>query len=487
MRRFGSIFKNGAALSAMGVFGAAFFWLLSFKAVAFGMGPEGVGLFSQLRQMVQGATVIGTLGGTNAVVQGISERADPIARLQFRATASRFIAASGVSVVAITVVFAPEFAQFFLSSSAPEFVQPVRWIALAVLLNVSATYALAVLNGYRSYAFLAIAQISGPAALVALLGGVWWFGWVPNPAVLVISFVLCFGVTGLMAWWGLWRLTRFTPRANSGVLSKMHRRNFIRFALSSLIAALSSTVAMLVIRAWVIETNGLAFSGLFDAGWTLTFNYTTLLLTACSAVYLPQLASATNPGTQSASMFRAAYLVLAASTIICYCLVLFQLPLINLLYSQKFEQSGRVLDVMVIAVLFRGVSWVYGSLIVATRKSRILVVSDVFLNVCLLFTTYYALKKFGTLEALSWAFVVPNFLYLVFVIEYARRVNGLMRRRAIWPLVVAAILPLLLLASSHGGSAWLRATEGGFAFLLLGVLVCGWATMAYRKVGTCVS
>ncbi|MBV5344623.1 MAG: hypothetical protein JZU63_03320, partial [Rhodoferax sp.] len=61
--------KSGILFSTLGVFGSAFLWLLSFKGIAYWMGPEGVGLFSQLRQMAQAATVGATFGGTNSVVQ----------------------------------------------------------------------------------------------------------------------------------------------------------------------------------------------------------------------------------------------------------------------------------------------------------------------------------------------------------------------------------------------------------------------------------
>jgi O-antigen/teichoic acid export membrane protein len=74
MRTFLASPRGGVLASTAGVFGSAFLWLLSFKAIAFWMGPEGVGLFSQLRQMAQAATVGATFGGTNSVVQGLAER-----------------------------------------------------------------------------------------------------------------------------------------------------------------------------------------------------------------------------------------------------------------------------------------------------------------------------------------------------------------------------------------------------------------------------
>ena len=221
--------------------------------------------------------------------------------------------------------------QFLLSANAPEMVSTVRWLALAVLLNVGGTYSLAVLNGYRSYPCLALAQITGPAVLVMLLAGAWWWHLSPDPRLLAGSFVLCFGVTYLVGAFGVSRLHKLTASLPMGALSKAETRIFLRFALSNLVAALSTTVALLLIRSWMIEAKGLAFAGLFDAGWTLTFNYTTLFLTACSAIYLPLLTAATRPESQKACMLKTVYLVLGASILICHALVLFKEPLINLL------------------------------------------------------------------------------------------------------------------------------------------------------------
>ncbi len=457
-------------------------WLLGFKLVAYSMGPEGVGLFSQLRQMAQAATIGATFGGTNSVVQGLSAPGEEVARRAFRATVSRFVGMAGVVVVAVIVVAAPALSQFFLSSNAPDLVAAVRWLALAVLLNVGGTYAIAVLNGYRAYPFLALAQIAGPLALVLLLAGIWWWRVPAEPQLLAASFVLCFGVTVLVGALGVSRLPKLAVGTKAGVLSKIQSRAFIRFALSNLLAALSTTAALLLIRSWVIEARGLAFAGLFDAGWTLTFNYTTLFLTACSAIYLPLLTRATSPENQKTCMLKTAYLVFGVGTLICYAMVLLKEPLINLLYSPEFHASGKVLTVLVIAVVFRGTSWVYGTMILATRNSRVLLLSDLALNLSLLVTTRYALNNFTSLEALGWAFVVPNFLYLVFVVEYVRTRNRLMQRRQIWPYLLAGTLPLFYLAIGPVASQWAYSDFAKWLCMGVGMTASGAALLAYRKV-----
>lgn len=469
--------KAGIFASVAGVFGSALLWLLSFKVIAYWIGPEGVGLFSQLRQVAQAATVASTYGGTNPVVQGLSERTDDHARHRFRVTASRLIASTGLSVSLLMLLFAPQLTWFFLSSDAADLIASLRWICLAVAVNAAGTYTLAVLNGYRSYPWLALAQIAGPASLVALLVIAFWWHIPPHPELLGVSFVVCFGVTLLVGAWGVWRLPLAAPTWPVGGLSPEESRAFVRFALSSLAAALSTTLALLLIRAWVINARGLAFAGLFDAGWTLTFNYTTLFLTACSAIYLPLLTRATSEQSQKNCMLKTAYLVLAGSVVVCYCMVFLKVPLINLLYSSRFQPSADVLVVLVIAVIFRAISWVYGTMILATRNSRVLLISDVALNLGLLAAVKFALVHYSSLASLAWAFVLPNFLYLVFVVEYVAYKNPLMRRRYIWPLLFTGSAPLFFLAlagAEYPGAQWLC--------LSIGIAVGVASLLAYKKV-----
>lgn len=462
--------KRNIYASFIGVFGSAFLWLVSFKVVAYWLGPAGIGLYSQLRQIIQAATVGATLGGTNAVVQGLSSRSEEQERRRFRATASRLIGVIGIGVALLMLIFAQQLASLFLSSDVPELVAAVRWVGLAVLLNVAGTYLIAVLNGYRSYFFLTLAQISGPLVLViALL--IFYFGRMKyQPENLALLFVLCFGTVCLVGAWGVSRLAALQSSVSSGYLEPQQLRAFVKFAASNMLAALFTTLTLLLIRSWIIEEHDLAVAGLFDTAWTLTFNYTTLLLTACNAIYLPLLTGVTKPADQRAYMLKTAYLVLGGVVLVCYLMVAFRSPVIHLLYSAEFEAAGDALTILAIAVILRGVSWVYGMMIVATRDARTLLLSDFFLNLGLLILGRYCLQHYQTIESLAWAFVISNFLYLVFVIEYACRKNVLLRRRQIWPLAALAALPMAI----YGGTQWL--------LLVAGPMISAASWFAYKKV-----
>jgi O-antigen/teichoic acid export membrane protein len=142
-----------------------------------------------------------------------------------------------------------------------------------------------------------------------------------------------------------------------------------------------------------------------------------------------------------------------------------------------------VIQILAIAVIFRAVSWVYGSVILAKRQSRKLLISELALNASLLTSARYLFNNdLATLETLSWAFVVPHFLYLVFSIENARAQNKLLRRMDIWPLLLATTLPLLYVACVSGGLAGPYYALKALIITFFGLVTAGAAWVAYKKM-----
>jgi O-antigen/teichoic acid export membrane protein len=475
--------KRGVIASTIGVIGSGFLWLISFNLVASWLGPEGVGLFSQLRQIIQGATVGATFGGSNTVVQGLSARSGEAARMNFRKTALKLIGFTGLLIVVFFVLTVPLLGQFFFASNAADLIQAMYWVALAIALSIASAYALAILNGYRLYYRLALAQISGPIALSALLFVYWTQGFPFDPVLLAKCFVLCFAITFTVGFFSMSRLAKQQARIAQGAVPLENKRAFFQLATANLLATLSATAALLLIRSWIIEEHGLAFAGLFDAGWTLTFNYATIFLSACNTFYLPTLTAITKPEEQRVCIQKMAYAVLGSFVAIYFTVLLFDQWFISMLYSVQFLPSISVLQILAIAVIFRAVSWVYGTMILAKGHSLTLLISELILNASMLVSTRYALSSsVSTLESLSWAFLAPQFLYLVFSIEYACRNNSRLSRFDIWPLLLAAVFPLLYHAcfpSSLKGNFY-NLHEALFYFS--GLVIIGFTWLAYKKI-----
>ncbi|WP_347986258.1 hypothetical protein [Methylomonas sp. AM2-LC] len=475
--------KSEIYISVGSVFGSALLWLLSFKLVACWFGPEGVGLFSQLRQITQAATIAITYGGTNAIVQSLAERRNNLqACFQLRGTASRLVIITAGLIIALALLFATPATHTFLSSDSDELIRTLRLICFAILLNVGSTYTIAVLNGYCSYKLLALAQLAGPLALVIALSFLYFMKFPFHAEILGYLLIVCFLFAYLAGSYGVLRLPKPALSAlKANYLSKTDTAVFIKFAAATLIAAISSTVSLLFIRAWIIESHGLAFAGLFDAAWTLTFNYITLLLTACSTLYLPLLASSMGDKEQKTYLLKTAYLILVSCTLICFFIVVFQKELISILYTPEFAESGQLIVILTVAVIFRSISWVYGMLIVAKKNTRMLILSDLTFNLLLLISAQYVMQNYSSMDSIGWIFVLPHFFYLTFVLEYACYNNKLLTRRQIWPLIILAVLPLLLIVLCNDNMPILS-KQTNFIFMATGLAVSGLSWCNYKKI-----
>jgi len=477
--------KTAIHISSAGVFGSALLWLLSFKVVAYWLGPAGVGLFGQLRQLVQAASIGATLGGTNAIVQGLSERSDEVQRHQFRGTVSRIIALTTISISVAMFFGAQQIAQMFLSANSPELIRSIQWLSLAVLLNAGAIYMMGVLNGYHSFKYLAAAQVAGPLFLAA---GLLIFSRIPSyqaADTMAAMLVLCFGLMFLLAWYGVSSAKKMSYQKEAPLyLSKPETLKFIHFSSATLFVALSSSITMLVIRAWIIREHGLEFAGLFDAAWTMTFTYVTLFLTACSTIYLPVLTSAANLDSQKKYITETGFFVLSFVIMASYIMTALKTPLIHLLYSSKFNSAENLLCILTIAMILRSMSWVYSMLMVSSKDSKMLFLSEFGFNVFLLVLVRVTLKKFTSLESLGWAFVITNLLYVWLIMLYVKSKNHLITIKYISFLIIGASLPLFFstLNDNLQANIFLLDTVGKKTiFLLIGIFFSFMSWRGYKN------
>ena len=473
-----------AMLSGVGVLGSAVGWLVSMKILAYWLGPEGVGIFAQLRQYAQTATLVGTFGGTNLVVQGISSRPNNDSKMRFCRMFGQMIGCAGLGVAILTILFARDIGVWLFASEATVFTEAIRWLALVIAFNIAATYFIGILNGYHSIGYLAVAQLGGPVLMAAFMLLALKFFQLPTMIVMVGALGLCFAVTMFLGMIGA-RSVKWAQVASSTASDGPNTERFSHFASVMLVVSLLNVVVLLLIRSWIISVKGLVFSGLFEVGWTLTFNYMTLFLTACNTLYLPRLSAASDPRKQRDVVLKTAYVVFCVNLVTCYGLTAWPRLAIHLFFTPAFDASEPLLYLLVIAVFLRSISWTYGTVMLATRALWPMLLSDILMNGALLLAIQYVLEKTSSLEALGWAFVMAHLLYLVIVIEYARVQNPLLRRRKIWPFLVSAIFPLFVLYWLRNSGESTITVIGPLVLVACGVVLAFVALGLFRKVDVC--
>lgn len=428
--------------TATGIIGSALMWLISFKIVALLFGPSGVAIYSQFRQIMQTTGTAATFGGGSTIVQGLSERVDIQQRQSFRASINVIVFCLSTVIAFVTFILSRYIAVNLLTINTENAVNAIQLLSIGIFFNAGTMYNISILNGYQFLKPLAIAQIVLPAMIVLVLASLPHISSDNFLITLTYIFSGCTFFSFIISYSIIKKLI-INQKNNQQFLSKTEMFEFIKFSSATLIAALSSSITMLLIRAQIISTYGTHQAGLFDASWTLTFNYVTLFLTACSILYLPRLSQAKSQQEQKYYLQSTTYIVIACVTLITYIIVIFKVQLLHIFYTKEFYAAEKSLHILASAILVRSVSWVLSMLLVATKDSITIVKSELFFNGLLISFTLICTYNNTVSDAISWGFLIANIIYFLWIIYCTKQKNTLLESKSILILISISVIFIL--------------------------------------------
>ncbi|WP_139272741.1 oligosaccharide flippase family protein [Pseudomonas anguilliseptica] len=181
--------KPGMAVStlktAVGQFCGLLLGAIAVKLLAVLAGPAGVGLYSVLRHLQQMLSSVASIGGQNAVVQGLSSHQCVARRKFFLSSFYVFVLASLLLSAAI-LIFADFIAAWIF---AGEHASAIRWLVIPIVLGAMLFFFRGVLTAEMQFGALSIVtMLTGlGAALVALPVGLVYARGYPDIMVLLLA------------------------------------------------------------------------------------------------------------------------------------------------------------------------------------------------------------------------------------------------------------------------------------------------------------
>ncbi len=397
------------------------FGLITIKVLALIAGPTGVGLLSILRQLQQTGSLIGSIGGQTALIQGLASRRGQEKLLYTKTAMIAYFVCSGL-VAVILWLTAPSIAQFIfddptlikIGMDLTSQITLVKWSILAVIIGVVMIFFQGILNGYRALGRLALLQVVGAVIGAILVYPSALLFKINQPTAIffiLVGSLLGSAITGGYAVWkagwlaGIWRV-----KIESSV-----QKAFTKLAFSILLANLLSLLTLLFLRSKIIGDFGLYKAGLFDAAWTISNTYVLIVLSSLGTYYLPTLSAASNLGEQQLLIRKVLTWCTAASIPLICTLILLRDPILYLLYSEQFTESSQVMRFMLLGDYLKICSWVLAMPLVALAKPSAFLLGEVVANATFLL---FGLTT-NTLQGIGMAFLMSYIVYLIYIIVLA--------------------------------------------------------------------
>jgi O-antigen/teichoic acid export membrane protein len=424
---------SAATKTISGTLATLFSAAVCLKVLALSVGPEGVGLFSLLRQFQNTASLAGSFGGQTGLVQGLSASSDAD-RKAYLGTATRFFIISTFLLWACLVLFASPIASV-LGIADVGGAALVRLLSLPVVLGACVAYFLGVLNGHRAIGAFAWLQIlvgfglavgSFPAARMYRAGN-------RSGLVWLLAGSLLLGV--LFGWWQTARRGLL-----HGALAGFDRRMASQFAAVSgttLLTSLFATAAGVAVRSMTIHALGLPAGGIIDVAWTLSMVYVMLVLSSLNTYYLPVLSGTRDAAAQAIHVRQTLRFSFAAILPLVTAVIVLKPFIVKLLYSAGFLPALVIVRWMFIGDYLKVASWVLAMPMIANARMRAFFWAELFANLLLVTLTGWAVLVRKDLESAGIAFVIVYVVYLSWVGWYLlRRLQIPLQRRDAMPWLI---------------------------------------------------
>lgn len=444
------------------------------KILAVMLGPAAIGLLSLLRQIYNTTLIAATLSGQTALVQGGSARVGEERILYLRTVLVIFLISCATSTI-FFLVLAPQLAQWVLNRSDTNAVWLVRLLVLPIVLTVINGFTMGLLNIHRQLGRMAIIQMVAAAFTALLTFPIARLVQAGNELAMVgivlVVPLMTFGLT----LYPLHKMGLLAPLMTSLLRSfdRNMARSFYSFAGTTVITALVQSGIMLLLRSMIVDQAGLAGAGIFDAAWTLSMTYVTLVTTAFGTYYLPTLSALGEKSQRTdliQQMFR--FTTILVTPLIIGVIVLKPFML-HLLFSAEFMPAIALIGWMLIGDYFKLTSWVKAYPMLAFADLKIFFWSEIGFQLFFFIVAAASLIFLRALEGVAIAFVVFYIAHYGAMSIYASRRYGFVASRRVevsWWVGMLLILLFSLLTWQATEVQWsiiVAAAIAGVAHLLL--------------------
>lgn len=426
------------------------------KIIAVTVGPAGISVFSQLRQAGQFVTIFATLNGQNSLVRGISAREGKSVH-NYAATIGAVFLLGVLLVGGAYLLLAPKVSKLLFPAADVSLQQAVYMVAALALFGALASYYQGVLNGLRLIRSLAITQVGAAVAAVLVVYPCIQSGHPVGYVVIVATgFVASIMLSSNILRRHGWRMGGLLP---PGPIAKSWDKEAVReylpFAVITLITGISGVAMLIAIRTLYIYEGGLALGGIFDAAWTVSMMYVMLLLSSFGPHYLPTLSGAKSPEEIHRSVISVFRMATQFGTPLVCTAIVFKPWLVRLLYSGDFSSAIDLLRWTMLGDYLKISGWVFGMLLIAHAERRQFALSELAWQTSVVGAVAVFLRY--THEIVGISYLLANAIYLLFVWRHARlvyniRIDAQTLRIWLFGLTLVLLLTITAWEDSHSPS-----------------------------------
>lgn len=384
------------------------------KIIAIHLGPEGLGLLGQLSSFISIALVLSTGAITNGVVKYLAEyKNDLIKQKKVIKTAVNITLFFSTLISILVILFSSFWSNILFKTNAKEYNSIIIIFGFTLFFYASFSLFTAILNGlkeFKKYNFIGIwSSLIGLLFSIILVIYANIYGAllaaVSYQSIVFIIIIFYKSKIDLIKWQTL----------KNSIVDKTDYIKLSKFSLMAIVSSATVPVSQIIIRNYILKEIDAETVGYYEGINRLSNLYLTIITTTLSIYYLPKLSEITNPKKLKREIFNGYKLILPATFIILILVFIFKKLVINIVFSNSFEDMESYFLPQLIGDFFKIASWLLAFQMIAKAMTKTYIISELFFSTLLVILTISLINLYGGIGSV-YAYAINYFLYFILML-----------------------------------------------------------------------
>ena len=449
--------------------------LVKTKIAAVLLGPAGIGLIGIYQNIMMLASTLAGCGVSQSGVRQLAMSLDEPATLNL-IRRTMWLANLMLGIVGMILLWTlrDSISQWALGDIG--YADNVGWLSCGVLISLMAGSQLGVLQGLRHIEDLA--KITVISAIIGCVVGVTALYLIGEASILWIVLSPP-AISCLVTSYYTPRLLRSKAKHDRQQIHKQWQAMF-KLGLPIMFAALLPVITQLLVRSMVVNKIGIEASGYFQAAWVISVSYIGLVLGAMGSDYFPRLSGVIKNRKNARRLVNdQAEITLLLASPILLGMITFSPWIINLLYTESFAPSSRILQWQVLGDILKVSGFPMGFIVLALGRGGIFIVTQLTWCVMYLGAISLGITNYGLIMTGVGFFIAYVVQYLLITIVAFKLIGFRLDRRNIFFTLVQLFLSGTILFFSY---------QSLVAGLLAGILLTSVvSTYSFRRLDTLIN
>ena len=412
-----------ASLNSTSVFIRIISGILTTKAIAAFIGPEGMALIGNLRNLLSSIHSIAILGIYNGVVKYVSDFKNNILELSKTISTAFYLGFISTTIISFLCYYNADLLNRWIFG-AYDYSYIFKVIALAVPFYSLNMFSFSIINGFSKYKILLviniIGQILGLSITLILI-------WQNNIDGALVSVVITPSIIFLITLVAITNRRSLSSQIKASNFDLSIIKKLSVFSLMALITAIFLPLVTIVIRNYIIENIGMKEAGYWE-GMNRISNYYLMFVNSLLALYILPRFSEINKikefRKEVLNFYKTLMPVFGIGLVLVY---LFRDFIISIIFSNEFRPMEDLFLWYLLGDFVKVLSVVIAYQFLAKKMFWHYMITEVFLVLLIYFSSIYFIDLYGVRGATIAHFVTYLFYFGVILLIFGTSLFGVIQ------------------------------------------------------------